>query len=84
MFYKNKNPDKPTVYRDFCVPIISYQEQLGNYNAGQQRTRYLYIISYQEQFGKYNVNTEHQIGFFIISYQERLKNYNPYMSKKLV
>ena len=73
---QHKIPDKHSVYRGFCVPIIPYQEQIGNYNAllhGQDREQ---IIPYQEQIGNYNHSDDRMTADRIIPYQEQIGNYN--------
>ena len=75
-FFNGLNPHKHSVYAGFHLPIISYQEQKGNYNLHYRLFYSDLIISYQEQKGNYNSMVNIGSTESIISYQEQKGNYN--------
>ena len=58
------------------MPIIPYQELLGNYNVPALHSWLLRIIPYQELLGNYNLQPGVLVGGEIIPYQELSGNYN--------
>ena len=58
------------------VPIIPYQELLGNYDLHWKRPLKLGIIPYQELLGNYDNGVVTVRPFYIIPYQELLGNYD--------